>query len=619
MRLSIRLLGRPTILAPTPDEGQPRRLAGQKPWALLAYILLEPNGATRRALAELLWPEADDPFAATRWAILQVRRAIEPWATLEDIEGRLKIATVDGSSLEIDAVTLLDGRFGPSVVEDLVAGDLLEGMTYPDAPPFEDWLLLQRARTSSAGSAALRWAAVVLARSDPARAIALVDRALAIDPYDDAANELGIRIEAERGAPLAAQARLSAAERRYRTELGVDPPETLRRPLERPSDPMSVSLDTTARALFDAARARLDAGDYEAAIDAARRAASAAAATDDDRLEAESLAVLAGVLIHSVRGRDREAVGLLDRALELATTLGDERLAAEVERELGYVAFLAARYGAAESILARSAARATLAGDAAGTARALTILGACRSDRADFAAAETTLTDALARLRGLGDRWEPYAASFLARVRLRTHHADEAGAIAGEATERSRQVGWLSLVPWLMSVAGEAQLDGADPGEAGRTFSTAYALATEMDDPCWRAFALRGLGLVAVRDGDAEAARRLLTEAAEAARSLPDIYAWAEAVALTDLVELEGGRDATRHSRALEITRRGPMPDLVARLSAVGSGRGRSARASNAVPNGACLACWMTVSVRHHDQEGTPCRHSWMFTKASSA
>lgn len=574
MSLSIRLLGRPAIAVGVEngagDGARARTLGGQKPWALLAYLLLRPGGVTRRELAETLWPEAEDPLAAARWAILQVRRALEPSATLVEADGRLVVRVApDAPAITVDAVTLLDGRFEPAAVDSLVGGDLLEGMTFGDAPDFEDWLALQRARTSSAGSAALRWAAVLAARSEPTYALALVDRALGFDPYDDAAHELGIRIEAERGASVAAAARLAAAERRYRSELGVDPPATLRRPLERSRRAPTVSLDATARALLDAARARLDGGDYNAAIDAARRAASAAAASGDQRLEAESLAVIAGVLVHSVRGRDREAVGLLDRGLEIASVLGEERLAAEIERELGYIAFLAARYGAAESILGRAEARATAAGDAAGSARARTILGACQSDRADYAAAERTLTAAIEQLRELGDRWEPFAASFLARVHLRTDRQHEAEPMADHAVERSRQLGWLSLIPWPMVVAGEARLDNSGPGEAGRTFDSAYALACEIDDPCWQAFALRGLGLVAARSGDRDGAARLLGEAVEAAGSLPDVYAWCEALALTDLVELEEGGDAEHNARALSLARRGPMPDLVARLSAV--------------------------------------------------
>lgn len=582
MPLSIRLLGRPSVAQfdsqiDSPRADAPRVLAGRKPWALLAYLLLTPSGVTRRDLAELLWPEADDPLAAARWSILQVRRVLEPDASVTEVDGRLQVRSVDGAEGPfIDATTLLDGRFDPATVDVLFGGELLEGMIFPDAPRFEDWLTIQRARVGSAGSAALRWAAVVTARSEPTRALGFVDRALWLDPYDDAAHELGIRIEVERGALLAAGARLDAAERRYRDDLAVEPPATLRRPLERTSDRGNISLDDTARALIDTARARHDAGDYQAAIDAARRATSAAAATSDDRLEAESYTVLAAVLIHSLRGRDREAVGLLDRALALATSANDDSLLVEIERELGYVAFLGARYGAAESILGRAAARATRIGDRTAAARAQTILGACQSDRADFVAAEITLTEAMHTLGVLGDRWEPYAAAFLARVHVRTGRGAEARALGREASERSRQVGWLSLVPWQMTVVGEAQLDGAgDPEAAGRTFASALALATEIGDPCWRSFALRGMGLVAVRDGDAAAALRLFGQAFDEAQSLPDIYTWAEAVALTDLVELEDGRDPARLALAVSIARRGPMPDLLERLSAVAPDRVR--------------------------------------------
>jgi len=130
MDLTIHLLGRPKILAAT-DTGGPSNapLRGQKPWALLAYLLLTPGGATRRELAELLWPAAEDPLAAARWAILQVRRALEPGATLAEPADRLVVeVTTNGPNLSVDVLTLLDGRFESASVDALVAGDLLDGM-----------------------------------------------------------------------------------------------------------------------------------------------------------------------------------------------------------------------------------------------------------------------------------------------------------------------------------------------------------------------------------------------------------------------------------------------------------------------------------------------------------
>ncbi len=89
-----------------------------------------------------------------------------------------------------------------------------------------------------------------------------------------------------------------------------------------------------------------------------------------------------------------------------------------------------------------------------------------------------------------------------------------------------------------------------------------------MNDPCWRAFALRGLGLVARENGDRRAAQALLSDAVATAGSVPDVYAWCEAVALTDLVELEAGADEGRRLRADGIVRKAPMQDLLRRISA---------------------------------------------------
>jgi hypothetical protein len=196
------------------------------------------------------------------------------------------------------------------------------------------------------------------------------------------------------------------------------------------------------------------------------------------------------------------------------------------------------------------------------------VLGACESDRADYDRAEATLEDGIARLRALGDRWEAFAISFLARLRLLAGRYQEARVLGEAAISRCQATGWLSLVPWPMVVAAEAALR-LDPSlDHDATFDRAYALSCEIGDPCWEAFSLRGKGLVAHAAGRDEDARRLFTAGLERARSLPDIYAWAPATILTDLVELERGGDATHLAAALATTRRGPMPALLDRVLA---------------------------------------------------
>src|SRR4029434_9192688 len=140
---------------------------------------------------------------------------------------------------------------------------------------------------------------------------------------------------------------------------------------------------------------RFDAGDYQGGLEMARRAASSAAGSGDAILESRALVTLGGILVHCLRGRDREALGLLRRAQQLATTLGRHELVADAEREIGYVAFLEARYGAAEEALQRSIASAQEIGDAARAARALLYLGMCESDRCDYRSAEATIEAAL--------------------------------------------------------------------------------------------------------------------------------------------------------------------------------------------------------------------------------
>lgn len=565
MTLRIGLLGVPRLEV----DGDARRPEGRKSWGLLAYILLADRAPTRRELAERLWSEADDPLRAQRWTLVQVRRALEPSARIVEEDGRLRLAGHGDDVPRTDALPVLAGALTPAEAEALPSAELLEGFDFASAPAFEHWLLLQRSRVRSAVIDAWRTAAIEVA-DDPARALLLLDRVIAADPVDDAAHELIVDLHLARHDRWAADEHLRHAERLYRHELGVPPPAMLWRPLERgagaPQQP-PVPPAAAARALLELAAARLDTGEYPAAIDAGRRAADEAAAAGDAGLEARCLLTLAGALIHSVRGRDDEGRGLLGRALRLARAERDLALVAEVERELGYVDFLRAEYGAAEAMLARSIATAARAGDAGQEGRGLTILGACQSDRGAFDEAERTLVSALERLDPAGERrWAAFARSFVARLLLRTGRAEAAREEAGRSVDLARQTGWLSLLPWPMAVLGEAQLACSAREPASATFGGALILARDIGDPCWEAFALRGMSLVAFGDGDAEEARTLLEGALDRCRSLPDTYKWAEALILADLVTLAGDAAPVHLSAAEALVMRGPMADLADRI-----------------------------------------------------
>ena len=559
MTARIRLLGDPGLEI----DGGTRTLSGHKTWALLAYLLLG-SRTGRREIAELLWPDAADPLAAERWALLQVRRSLNGIATIEAVDGRLEVRVDPGIS--VDALVLLAGAAGPEGAEELTRGELLAGMFFDDAPAYEQWLSLERQRLQSAQRDALRHGAMTLAPSDPERALRLVERALSFEPFDDSLHELAVDIHLAHGGRAAAETYAAAAERRYRADLGVALPDTVRRPLNRPqrasANPL-VDLRAATGALLDAAAARLDAGDYAGAVDAARRATGDAAASGDPGLESLALTTLAGALIHSVRGHDAEATGLLERALRLTETDG---LRAEIERELGYVSLLAADYGAAEAALRRAVGYATKTGTASGIGRALTLIGACESDRGDFDRAVGTLVEGVDTLRAAGDRWEAFAVSFLARAHLRAGRATEAHPLATRSVALARESRWLSLVPWCMAQEGEAAFRGDDPEAALRVFSEAFALGCEIGDPCWESMSLRGLALLDAAAGRTERARAMLRESVERCVRVSDTYRWVEAVVLTDLVDLELGTDRAHLDRALWLAHRGPMADLRERL-----------------------------------------------------
>jgi len=579
MPLDVRLLGRPRLAAPRGAAD----LAGHKTWGLLALLLLRSTPPSRDELLELLWPEPDDPAGALRWTLARVRRAVRPAAEIRrDDSGRLVLTGRD--RLRVDALRLLDGTFEVDEIEGLTAGELLDGLSFADAPLFEDWLALERIRVASAARAGLRWAATMLAEDDPRRAIDHLARATALDPFDDAAHELAVEIRVASGQRLAAVAYADGVERLYRRELGTTAPTTLRRPLDRrvriPANPL-VDFGVSARALLDVAQARFDAGDYDGAIDAARRASADAAASHEHGLEAQAGALLASVLIHSIRGRDREAVALLERSLRLAHLAGYVPLASEILREVGYVAFLEADYGAAEATLGRSLQLARATGDPRLVGRALTILGASQSDRGDHDGALATLGDALTQLEAAGDaRWHAYASSFLARVLGEIGAHDEARQMAARAASEARSSGWLALVPFPLTIGADAALAAGDGAESAALSGEAYTLAVDMGDPCWEALSLRGLARCRRANGDHAEAVRLLVSARDRSSEHPDTYAWAVAQILIDLAEAQDGSDRDPVERARQLAERGPIPAVMARLDRLGGGarptRGRA-------------------------------------------
>ena len=556
MPLRVRLLGRPAL----EHDGASRRLEGHKPWALLTYLLLEPRPPTRRELADLLWSEADDPLGAVRWSLSQVRKAINPPAEIGERDGRIKI---DAEVLVVDAGELLRGEWDELSIDDLVRGELLEGMSFGESPSFDTWLQVQRARVATAAADALRWAATHLSHREPDRALALAERALRSEPFDDGLHELVVEIHTARGDRDRARTYVASLARRYREDLAMEPPASISRPLERAArsaaEPL-LRLDVQARALLDIARVRFWAGDFDSARDIALRATRQAGESGDRALEARALILGSSTYTLGGLGTAREWTSLLQRALHLANELGDRATAAQIEGERGRIAAIEGRYGSAEASFRRARRLAEDIGDTKEAGWAKAMLAVCHTDRCEYAAAEGELREALPALG-----WAPYAMGALARVLIRLGKAEEGMAFGDAAVARAEREGLLPVLPWALVQAGDARFAGNDLDGATERFTRALTIAQETKSPSWQALALRGLGLIARSTNDEDQALSLLREAL-GREDQGQGQRWIVAAILTDLVEVEGGRDKEHFERGIRIALAGPMPDLAERL-----------------------------------------------------
>ncbi len=125
-------------------EERPLDLPGNKPQALLYYLLLAPGPVSRDTLMWLLWPESDMHRARTslRNALYQLQKALPP----ESLKvNRQSVALSPRYQWEVDVhqlKTLLEDAPTLEGLQQAVAlyqGDFLEGFHVPDAPEFSHW------------------------------------------------------------------------------------------------------------------------------------------------------------------------------------------------------------------------------------------------------------------------------------------------------------------------------------------------------------------------------------------------------------------------------------------------------------------------------------------------
>jgi DNA-binding SARP family transcriptional activator len=549
---SIRLLGPPEILRDGRAAPAPR---GRKAWALLAYLLLSERPATRRQLAELLFSDANDPLGALRWNLAQLRRALAGSMVLEG----------DPVDVRLAAAVAVDIRGSAPV-----GGELLEGMDFATSPAFESWLLVARRRFAGLAASMLHESALeALAAGEPEQAAEMAARLVAVDPFDESHHELLVRALAAGGDRAGALAQVAACRRLFREELGADPSPALQRAAgSAVADEPSRGDRTVARARLEAGEAAVAAGAVEHGLTSLRQACSEATACGDEVVRGRALVALGSALVHAVRGRDEEGAMVLHEAVAASQSAGDRETLVAALRELAYTDTQAGRRASVERVLARAE---SLADSDSEHAAILTVQGMNRSDMADYPGAFAALEQAVDHAERCGDgRQAAMALSLIGRARLLRGEWPAAVEALDRALPLVEAERWLAFLPFPEAMRGETDLERGRTDRAAHRFERAFALACELQDPCWEGLAARNLGLLHRARGEHGASRDWLEEARSRCTRLPDRYVWMQGHILDTAIQLsldEGQRDGTPEMiRALAaLAARTEMRELVVR------------------------------------------------------
>jgi DNA-binding SARP family transcriptional activator len=528
---TIHLLGVPRVLRDGAAMPAPR---GRKAWGLLAYLARHRAGVGRAHLATLLFEDAEDPLAALRWSLSELRRL------LVDVDLRSEVIELSrDQTAYVDTDVVASGTWAEALCVPGLGHELLEGMSFASSPSFEVWLATERRYLQASAEAALREAALArLAMGAAGEAADLAARLVRLDPLDENFQALLVRSLAAAGDGVGAARQAAACTELFIRELGVPPGETLRNamhtvtaaPTERPSSGRAGAI-----AQLEAGQAAIGAGVLDAGLQCLRRAIVESDGAGDVELRTQARVALGGALVHAARGRDEEGATALHEALAIGRTAAP-LLSAAACRELAYVEFLRGRYERALAWLRRAAGFA--GSDRAEQARIATVQGSILSDTAHYPAAVAMLQDAEAFADSLGDTKQlAYALSMQGRALLLCGDlASAAGAL--DRSVGLAQRGWMAFLPWPQALRAEVELQRGDVVAAAERFEHAFALGCQLGDPCWEGIAARGLGRIAIARGNAQRAVEILLDSIARCVRLPDAYLWGKAYALDVLCGL---------------------------------------------------------------------------------
>lgn len=232
----------------TLDGRAVRGFRSNKARGLLAYLALEAGRWHERSLlATLFWPETPDESAANnlRLTLHRLRRALDETAPgaadallhtrggqvmLNAAALTLDVALFQAALAQVAAHRHPDAGQCPACVQRLehaaalYRGELLAGFGLADAPPFEEWLLVQRERLAHQCISALHTlAAAFEAQGEHERAFLCAARQVEMDPFREEAYRQAMTALAASGQRGEALAWHQNCVRVLADELGIEP------------------------------------------------------------------------------------------------------------------------------------------------------------------------------------------------------------------------------------------------------------------------------------------------------------------------------------------------------------------------------------------------------------
>ncbi|MGC4001587.1 MAG: BTAD domain-containing putative transcriptional regulator [Anaeromyxobacter sp.] len=219
--------------------GVERALPTRKAQALLALLARRPGAALARAhLAGLLWPDVPDAQgrASLRQALSALRRALAE-AGADGPDGRGDAVALPAEALDVDVAelerALARGDLAAAVRH--YRGPLLDGFP-PVTDLFDAWLEGERQALAARAAGALRERLGALAEAGDVEALALGERALALDPAFEPAYRARMRVLAAGGDRAGALREFERCRAALARAVGAEPSaetQALRRALEQ--------------------------------------------------------------------------------------------------------------------------------------------------------------------------------------------------------------------------------------------------------------------------------------------------------------------------------------------------------------------------------------------------